>query len=212
MLGLSFVLSMDGTDNDPECKHGQPQSWCSFCSPRSDDGRTVSRRQGRASLNRPMHVLLKWNPEKEIDTLDRHRQVADLKGVTWWGCDSTSSSKRTARSRIDHLNDQIRRGETVWAFVYRTGDAPRSANVWRADVGEVTDNPEAVDEGSRPSGYPLDGSFLWLKLSNFVPLERGWVLNNLELFDQQRALDRGALANQQSPMFVSLRTSTAMTI
>jgi putative restriction endonuclease len=159
-----------------------------------------------ARSGRLMHVLLKWNPKIEPDALNLHREVAGKMGHSWWGCDS--ASKTAAPKRIRDLNAQINRGETVWAFLYRVGDDPRMAMVWRAVVSQVTDRRDGVDETFRPSGYTLDGSFLWLKLSEFTQLKAGWVLQNLEKFDQKLPVDRGALSNQTSPMYVSIRAET----
>jgi hypothetical protein len=76
-------------------------------------------------------------------------------------------------------------------------------------VDDITDQPEEVDENARPNGYTLDSSFLFLRLSNFVQIEPGWVLSNLELFDQKCPLDAGALGNQTSPLYVALRSRGA---
>jgi len=155
-----------------------------------------------------MHLLLKWNPRREVDTLDRHRDVADRLGSTWWGCDTDSDTRTTARWRIDRLHEQLADGRTLWAFVYRLGDAPENADVWKATVARVTDRPEQVDVTRRPTGYALSSSFLFVELSGFAHLPTGWVLAHLEQWDQPgRLLDAGALGNQTSPLFVSVRGS-----
>jgi hypothetical protein len=71
---------------------------------------------------------------------------------------------------------------TGWAV------SPNQSDAWKAVVDEVTDRPEDVDEALRPTGYTLETSFLWFRLSKFTPVEAGWVLTNLELFDQRRPL------------------------
>ncbi len=152
---------------------------------------------------RNMHVLVKWNPRRDSNTLDKHRRVAES-GSTWWGCDSDSPSRSTAKPRIDRLNGQIQRNQPVWTFIYRTGDSPSAADVWRATTEWITDRLQDVDESQRPAGYTLDGSFLWLKLRDFVRVEPGWVVANLELFTG-RQLTSQALKSQQSPIFVSIR-------
>ena len=150
-----------------------------------------------------MHLLLKWSTDYEADTLERHRAEAKSQGSTWWSCDSTSPSKRAAPSRIDRIDEQLRREIPVFAFTYRLGDPAISASVWRANIEEVTDSAEEAGDTFMPGGLH---AFLWLRLANFSPVEPGWVLTNLELFDSQKPLDQGALGNQQTPLYVDIRS------
>lgn len=153
-----------------------------------------------------MHLLLKWNPERESDTLQRHMAVAREQGSSWWGCDTESRTRSIAHERIDLFRQQLREGQSAFAFVYRLGDPAAEADVWKAKVRAVSDRPEEVEENRRPTGYTLASSFLFVDLEEFEPVEPGWILDHVELWDQPgRLIDQGGLGNQTSPLYVAVK-------
>jgi hypothetical protein len=155
-----------------------------------------------------MHLLLKWNPDREHDTLDQHLATAERLGSTWWGCDTTAEARRVARDRLDRLQAQLNSSVATSAWIYRTGDDPESARVYRAEVAGIAEDVAGIDPSHRPPGMSNDHAFLFVELTNLEPVTPEEMLGNLELFDQSgRHLDAGSLGNQTSPLYVTSRTS-----
>jgi hypothetical protein len=203
----TVVQNNPAAETDEECKHGLVRAWCSLCTPRSAGPRTnrTSRHIGSTQIE-TMHFLIKWNPEREADTLQRHLDVAKSKGTSWWACVTSSKTRRAAPERVDTIQRQLAQGRTTVAFWYKTGAAPEQADVWQATVIGVTAAVEEVDPTHRPSGFSLSPAYLYVELSDFEQVPSGWVTRNLELWDQPgRLLDGGALRNQASPLYVCVR-------
>lgn len=173
---------------------------CDWCRPRPPSPPTADRGVDRT---RTMSLLLKWSPTREVDTLDKHRAAAAAHGSTWWGCDSDSEARRTATVRLAQVNSQLADGRPTSAFLYRTGDAPSEAQVWRAVVKAIADDVADIDLTHRPPGADPSAAFLFVELTDFKPVATGWVESHLEKWDPPGGgLDAGALGNQTSPMFV----------
>ena len=78
---------------------------------------------------------------------------------------------------------------------------PTTADVWRGKAEAVTDRSRRTRNhlpAARTHGI------LWLKLSNFDPNKTWLGLTNLELYDQGKPIDHGALGNQTSPLYVAI--------
>jgi hypothetical protein len=152
-----------------------------------------------------MHLLLKWNPTYESDTCDQHRAHAAAVGTTWWSCDSESEDRRVAPARLDQLSAQDAGRVKSYAFVYRTGDEPADAEVWRARILSFSEDPVDVDPVRRPPGMRDESGFLFVELADFEAVAAGWILDGLERWDEPRASMASALRNQTSPIYVALR-------
>ena len=94
---VEAILSAVGAMND-ECIHDQPLAWCAICLKRESGptGHGTAQTKLKGS-DRVMHVLVKWNPKLESDTLERHRKVAQSQGSTWWGCDTIDDPRSACR-------------------------------------------------------------------------------------------------------------------
>ncbi|MDX6452573.1 MAG: hypothetical protein QOH16_2622 [Gaiellaceae bacterium] len=143
--------------------------------------------------------MVKWSERFGSDTVDRHIEVSKEHGAVWWGLLGASDSDfRIAEKWVSQLRQQIAMDEETYAFV-------SGPTCWRTRVHDVQYDRGAVDPDLVPGYYErLDGRYhLWLKLSDFTPLDRN------ELF---RLLDPAAkpgrpvaLGNQTNPLFVRLR-------
>jgi hypothetical protein len=188
-------------DEDDLCKHLLTEGTCRSCKPLPKT--TFSR---GADLTRAMHLLLKWNPDHEVDTCDQHRAHAGSQGSTWWSCDTESETRAVAPKRLERITAQRRGGKPTSAFLYRTGDAPADAEVWRAEVVEATDDEALVDPALRPPHMRASSGFLFVKLTDFEAVPPGWVLEHLEHWDEPgKAVDAGGLRTQTSPFYVAER-------
>src|SRR5262249_6678989 len=97
-----------------------------------------------------VHLLLKWNPVDDPDTISKHEAVAAAHGGrVWWGS-FTRGDRRISDERIRKFRTQLSHGVETLAYLYRLG--PSSA-VWRAHVEQVTNDRAEVDEERVPSYY-----------------------------------------------------------
>lgn len=148
-----------------------------------------------------MEILLKWNPDRESDTTERHRATAVEQGSTWWGCWSRNADRSIASDRLALLERQLADGVATRAFAYRLG---AQREVWQAGVTGLAQDPAFVDRARRPKGMNDGGCFLFVELSGFEPVDPGWPETSLALWDQPEAgaLTRDSLHNRTSPMYV----------
>lgn len=108
-----------------------------------------------------------------------------------------------ADERRRTLAEQRRREVSTHVYLYRTGDQPEKAEVWRADLVDVAEDETQTDRRRRPAAFQERPSFVYLELGRFQPVPPGWVLDHLELYDfPGRQVDKGALGNQVTPVYV----------
>ena len=194
-------------DLDQECIHGIATITCDRCGPRATERRSAeaARRSG-VDLARPMHLLVKWNPERDpadqASTLERHRTTAAEKGSTWWGCDTDGDTKAIDVKRVDQLNSQLSLLVPTYAYLFRTGDEPRRAEVWRAAIRALTQEESQIDPSHRPPGMSTDAAWLFIELSDFQPLPAGWVVDGLVRWDEPTKTVLSGLRTRTSPLFV----------
>jgi hypothetical protein len=149
-----------------------------------------------------MHPMLRWNPEHEEETVELHAKIAAEHGAVWWGKPTVGKERRAAAWRFKTLDDQLRRGTPTWAFLYRQGDAPEVARVWRARVLEVSEDGVGVDTALMPSYYSVEQCNLFVKLADITELPPGWALGHLGLFDSGEPLGSAGLLGRATLMWV----------
>lgn len=197
-------------DLDEECLHGIATITCDRCGPRALERRTAeAARRAGVDQHRPMHLVVKWNPDRdpagEASTLERHRQTATQMGSTWWGCDTDGETKSIDVKRLDQLNWQIGRGIATHAYLFRTGDEPGNAEVWRADVRALTLDVSEIDLSHRPARMSTDSAWLFVELAGFEPMPTGWVTDALVRWDEPSESIVSGLRTQTSPLFAGER-------
>lgn len=150
--------------------------------------------------SRPVHLLLKWNPQEDPQTVDKHKEVADRLGAVWWGS-FTRGDRRIGDDRIAKLRTQLVGGRPTYAFLYRSGPAPA---LWRARVLAVTNQRGQVDEGRVPTYYGPDQSHSgYVLLADIEPADLSWVQSRLALASKPVAGSLApALRNQTTPVYV----------
>jgi hypothetical protein len=195
---------------DEECMHGIATVTCDRCGPRAVERRAAeAARRAGVDQGRPMHLLVKWNPDRdpagEPSTLERHRQTATQVGWTWWGCDTDGETKSIDVKRLDQINWQLAREVATYAYLFRTGDEPGRAEVWRALVRALTPNESDIDLAHRPSGMSTDAAWLFIELSDFEEMPAGWVVDALVRWDQPTESILSGLRTRTSPLFVGER-------
>lgn len=192
-------------DDDGLCRHGLMKETCGTCN--GSLARAKPRANGSGSgpaiRSESLHLLVKWSPEREADTLDRHRLVAEKHGTTWWGCETADPDRKVAPARLDILNRQLKAGTPTSVFLYRLGDKVADARVYEAALRAVSADEIGVDLDRRPSGYEDSQCFLYLELADFAEVASA-TTSGLELYDAPfgRSLTAGALGNQTSPLYV----------
>lgn len=146
----------------------------------------------------PMHLVFKWNADREPQTIERHRVIAEREGSVWWGRFSASTTRSVAKSKLEDLQRQLDSGLETFAFLYRRG------SLWRSRVEEVTVDPPDGADPRFPTYYRPSDCNLFVRLTSFEELEPDWLLSNATLSsypDEPGRLD-GALSNQTTPLFV----------
>jgi hypothetical protein len=150
-------------------------------------------------VNEPIHLVFKWNADREAATIDRHREVASREGSVWWGRFSRSPTPSMSKRRLDQLQTQIAAGEPTHAYLYRRG------SLWRTDILEATVLPPDPVDRRFPAYYqPSDCNF-FVRLSNFTVLSPDWLHHNAVLADHPDANPErliGGLGNQTNPLYV----------
>jgi hypothetical protein len=149
-----------------------------------------------------LHLLLKWSPVRRGDTIEAHRQIAERAGAVWWG--AISQAVLISTERLQVIDAQLQRDQQTYAFLYRTGDEPGNAQVMRTSIRQITTAPDEVDDERRPDYYTKEECRLFVLLSDFEELPRGWVLKHLALASRPTELiSPGALQNQTNPLIVA---------
>lgn len=149
-----------------------------------------------------MHLLFKWNTEREHRTVLRHKEVADRSGSVWWG--KFGSGERAALSvkNLSKIRDQIASEEPTFAILYRPGE------VWTTKLLEITTDPDVVDDSLLPSYYTKDECELFVRISDFEEVAPEWPINNLVLASNPDPSKMpGALGNQRTPLMVNMRSA-----
>ncbi len=150
-----------------------------------------------------LHVLFKWSPSRRTDTIDRHRELAELHGEVWWG--AISEARLMSDERLALLQAEIDSPSATYAFLYPTGELPQQTPVIRARLLRVTKDPDQVDDAKKPDYYAKNDCALFALLSDFEQLAAGWAPAHLELASKPGEPVAGALRNQTNPMLVRLR-------
>ena len=203
-------MSQQHDDFDEECMHGIATITCDRCGPRALDRRAAeAARRAGVEQDRPMHLLVKWNPDRdpagEESTLDRHHQTAMRMGSTWWGCDTDGETKSIDIKRLDQLSWQLGRNIPTHAYLFRTGEEPGRAEVWRAEVRAVTQNESEIDLTHRPPGMSTEAAWLFIELSGFEQMPTGWLIDALVRWDEPTESLLSGLRTRTSPLFVAER-------
>jgi hypothetical protein len=123
-----------------------------------------------------LHMLLKWSPEREPATVERHRQVAERRGSVWWGYigDQPPSEQRERMYRIE-----LDGGAAVFAYLYESGSDPGEARCTRARLVDISRSGDVIHDGDLPDYYDKSECSFFFRLAAFEDLPAGWAAENL---------------------------------
>ena len=144
-----------------------------------------------------IHVVLKWSEKYGEQTIEDHRRIADANGEVWWSVIGRQDRRKLAPKWHEQLEQQLEAGVPTHAYIV----GPTS---WRTEILDLTDTPRDLD--ANLVAAEQDGQHsLWVKLANFQPTPRDWLLSHLDLASSAGTpLSPGALGNQTNPLIVRL--------
>ncbi len=64
----------------------------------------------RASEGRPIHLVVKWSPSHAPDTVERHSEIASVRGAVWWGVFTSGEKQKVGGTTLGTLREQLQRG------------------------------------------------------------------------------------------------------
>jgi hypothetical protein len=146
-----------------------------------------------------IHLVVKWTPRYEPRTIELHQEVAEQHGAVWWALFSQAPQAKIAEESRNQLREQLEAGIPTYVFI-------SGPTCWRTRLLALETDREAVDPDLIPSYYDrVPGrEIVWLKISDFEPLEREELFR---LLDPARKPGKPvALGNQANPLFVRIRT------
>ena len=120
-----------------------------------------------------LHLLFKWNADREPNTIQLHKEVADKNGSVWWGRFGQAGSTGMGKAKLSLLQHQLDGGVVTHAFLYRRGE------IWQTTLEAITTSPDGVDDQRMAGYYTKDECNLFARISNFVNLPVDWALKNL---------------------------------
>lgn len=148
----------------------------------------------------PVHLVLKWSEERNPETIQRHREVAESgAGAVWWGRFTKNPLRRgLSEKSLDAFRQQLERGEETFVFLH-------GATTWRTRLLDITLDEEDVDQELVPDYYdPETAHNLWVKLADFEQVEPGELTRNFVLASNGAPVRKGSLGNQ-GPLIVQRR-------
>lgn len=150
-----------------------------------------------------IHLVLKWSPSIEANTIEFHREVAERRGAVWWGRVSKPGTTGLAADRIERIRQQLQQGSVTNVYLHS------SASTWRTRLLAITTDPSEVEEALVPDYYnPATHHSLWVKLADFERTEPSELTEGFVLAQSGEPVTLGGLGNQ-GPLVI--RTMSAVT-
>jgi hypothetical protein len=150
-----------------------------------------------------LHLLLKWNPIDDPDTIRKHQDVANSHdGRVWWGSFTRGDPpRRIGDERVKKFRAQLSHGVDTFAYLYRLGPSPA---VWRAHVEQIANDRAEVDEERLPTYYgPAQQHTAYVLIRDIEPFDVAALLGRIALARNPIAGSlTPALRNQTSPIDV----------
>jgi 5-methylcytosine-specific restriction enzyme B len=159
-----------------------------------------------------LHLVFKWSPVDDPDTMDKHLAVAaEHDDRVWWGSWTKGDPpRRISDARVQQFQKQIDHGTETYAYLYRIGPSPA---VWRAHVEKITNERADVDEERVPGYYgPEQHHNVYVLLHRIEKYDLPWLMENVALAKNPIVGSLApALKNQTSPLnVVHLQAASAI--
>jgi MoxR-like ATPase len=149
-----------------------------------------------------IHLVLKWSPTLEANTIELHRQVAEQHGAVWWGRVSKPGTTGLAADRLRKFEEQIDRGSLTNIYLHS------AAATWRTRLLAITTNDDDLDESLIPSYYePETHHSLWVKITDFEETDPAELTEGFVLAQSGEPVTLGALGNQ-TPLIIRKQSAT----
>lgn len=145
----------------------------------------------------PIHLVLKWSEDRNPETIQLHREVAEGgAGAVWWGRFSKNLDRRGLAERsLEAFKQQLERGEKTFVFLH-------GASTWRTRLLDITLDEADVEQELVPDYYDPDtGHNLWVKLTDFEQIEPDELMRGFVLAANGAPVRKGSLGNQ-GPLIV----------
>jgi MoxR-like ATPase len=155
-----------------------------------------------APANGDIALVVKWSVKVEPNTIALHREVVDHHGAVWWALFSQSEEQwQVGQQWMERLRGQLAAGRTTYVYV-------KGPDYWRTRLLQVETERDLVEDELVPDYYArVPGwQLLWLKLTDFEPVERDELLRVLDPANHPGK--PVALNNRTNPLIVRFRTTS----
>jgi MoxR-like ATPase len=143
-----------------------------------------------------IHLVLKWSAAIDPETVDKHREVVDAHGASWWGRQSKPGVTGLAESWITKLRAQLENGSTTFVFLYS------AQSTWRTRLLDITTDAAQIEPELRPSDAGSDAHIsLWAKLTEFEKVDPSEITDGYVLANSGDPVTSGGLGNQ-TPLII----------
>jgi hypothetical protein len=146
-----------------------------------------------------LHLVVKWAARLGADSVERAEAVVGAHGAAWWGLYSSEPGPLVAASWTDRLRQQLADG--VDTFVFLSGPTCHRARMLGVEYDSSAIERELIPDDHR---HELSAYHLWVKLAEIEPIEKDWLMANLEPVRKPGNLI--SLGNQTSPLYVRVRS------
>jgi MoxR-like ATPase len=149
-----------------------------------------------ATEDRPFHLVLKWSATYGADTVAKHQEVADAQGSVWWGRRGSPGSTGLADQPLNTIRRQLETGVPTTVFLHS------AESTWKTTLHDIQTDEQAIDAQLVPAYYdPTTTHSLWVRLSDFEPIDPNDVIANYVLAKDGRPVTAGGLGNQ-TPLII----------
>jgi MoxR-like ATPase len=150
-----------------------------------------------------IHLVLKWSPSFNGDTVTRHQRVAEEHGAVWWGRLGKPGTAGLGQRPLTSLKEQVNSGSTTYVYLHS------SASTWRTRLLGITLDEVNIDPALVPTYYDPDAHHsLWVKLTDFEQVEPAELTEQYVLANSGDPVTQGGLANQ-GPLIIRKLSATS---
>ncbi|MEQ8832820.1 MAG: AAA family ATPase [Miltoncostaeaceae bacterium] len=142
------------------------------------------------------HLILKWSPKFDPETIEKHESVAEAMGAVWWGRRGTPGKSSLSRKNFETFQQQIAEGVPTLVFLHSGPGGTWRTRMTGIALGEEAEDvdPELVPDYYDPQTYHS----LWVRLTDFTQIEPQEVCDDFVLAQSSQASKEGAPVTEQT--------------